>query len=279
MQRKQLTDDLIAALAAKRKRYVVYDNTIRSLGVRVSPKGKKTFIVVGRFNGNKHPTRRKLGVVGRLTIEQARERALKFDAKPSDKFGAVAEHYFKHIAKQRRAWEVERTIRRELMPQWENKQLATITRQDVIDAVKAIHARGTPYAAHHLLAYVKGFFNYAIANNLVDHSPADRIKPKVLIGKREPRQRVLNDDELRALWQAAECAGPFGKIAQLILATGTRRGEAAFARREEFDDKLWTICASHMITYQRHWPVVIGQTLHLATKLLIFGASSRILAP
>jgi hypothetical protein len=90
MQRKQLTGNLIAALAAKRKRYIVYDSTIRSLGVRISPKGKKTFIVVGRFNGNKHPTRRRLGVVGKLTVEQARERALKFDARPSDKFATVA---------------------------------------------------------------------------------------------------------------------------------------------------------------------------------------------
>ena len=50
MQRKQLTDANIAALAAKRKRYVVYDSEVRSLGVRVSPRGLKTFVVVKRIN-------------------------------------------------------------------------------------------------------------------------------------------------------------------------------------------------------------------------------------
>ena len=99
--RKQLTDANVEALSAKRKRYVVYDSTVTSLAVRVSPKGKKTFVVVGRFNG-KHPTRRRLGVVGQFTIDQARERALKFNAKPSDKISDVAERYFAHIKQYRR---------------------------------------------------------------------------------------------------------------------------------------------------------------------------------
>jgi Arm DNA-binding domain len=117
MIRKQLTDASIEALAAKRKRYVIYDSTMRSLGVRVSPKGKKTFIVVGRFNGNKHPTRRRIGVAGKLTVEQARQKALTFDAKPSDKLSDVAERFFEYISKQRRAEEVERCIRREVLAQ------------------------------------------------------------------------------------------------------------------------------------------------------------------
>jgi hypothetical protein len=113
MLRKQLTDQLVTELPAKRKRYVVYDSTIRSLGVRVSPKGRKTLIVVGRFNGKKHPTRRKLGIVGKLTIEQARERALKFDAKPSDKSGTVAESYFtrRSMSQSRAKAEMPRTHR------------------------------------------------------------------------------------------------------------------------------------------------------------------------
>jgi integrase len=254
MERKQLTDDLIAALAPKRKRRLVYDTEVRSLAVSVSPKGKKVFVVVKRLNGAKHASRRRLGIVGRIAVTHARELALKADMRPTGKFGDVCEDYFKRIAKHRRAWDVERTMRRELMPKWENKQIAAITRQDVIDVVNAVNARGTPYAAHHVLAYIKAFFSYATGNNLLEHSPADRVKPKVLIGAKEPRQRVLNDEELRAVWHAAERAGKFGKLVQLIIATGTRRSEAAGAQRDEFDTsaKLWRIPAERFKSNHAH---------------------------
>jgi integrase len=254
MERKQLTDDVIAALAPKRKRRLVYDTEVRSLAVSVSPKGKKVFVVVKRLNGAKHASRRKLGVVGRITIPQARELALKADMRSTGKFGDVVEDYFKRIAKHRRSWDVERRMRRELIPLWQSKQIAAITRQDVIDVVKAINARGTPYAAHHVLAYIKAFFSYATANNLLEHSPAAMVKPKALIGAKEPRQRVLSDDELKAVWLAAKRAGAFGKLVQFIIATGARRGEAAFARREEFDldEAFWEIPAERFKSNRKH---------------------------
>jgi integrase len=163
-------------------------------------------------------------------------------------------------------------MRRELLPLWQNRQLSAITRQDVIDVVKAVNARGTPYAAHHVLAYIKAFFSHATANNLLEHSPADRIKPKDLIGKREPRQRVLSDDELRAVWRAAERCADFGKLAQLIMVTGTRRGEAAGARSEEFDDKLWTIPAELFKTNTTHLVPLSPLALDIA-KSVPFGVT------
>jgi integrase len=252
MERKQLTDDVIAALTPKRKRRLVYDSEVRSLAVSISPKGKKVFVVVKRLNGAKHASRRKLGVVGRITVPQARELALKADMRSTGKFADVCEDYFKRIAKHRRGWDVERTMRRELLPLWQNKQLSSITRQDVIDVVKAINARGTPYAAHHVLAYIKTFFSYATANNLLEHSPAAMVRPRVLIGAKEPRQRVLNDDELRAVWRAGERCGEFGKLVQLILATGARRSEAAFATRDEFHGGQWIIPAERFKSNHAH---------------------------
>jgi integrase len=267
MQRKQLTDELVTSFTAKRKRYVVYDSIVRALGVRVSPKGKKTFIVVGRFNGSTHPSRRKLGDARRMTVEQARERALKFDARPSDKLNDVADRFFKHIQRQRRAEEVERCIRRDVMTQLGGKQIGSITRDEVRSVVNAAKARGKLGAAHHVLAYSKRLFNYAVDNDLIEHSPCERLKPKTLIGEKAPRQRVLNDDELRAVWLAAERAGKFGKLVQLILATGTRRSEAAGAHSDEFHDKLWTIPPERFKTNQTHLVPLSQLALDIATHV------------
>ena len=50
-------------------------------------------------------------------------------------FGVVVEDFLKrHVKGQRRAAQVEREIRRELIPVWKDKQVGEITRSDVVDA-------------------------------------------------------------------------------------------------------------------------------------------------
>jgi integrase len=57
------------------------------------------------------------------------------------------------------------------------------------------------------------------------------------------RSRVLSDDELRAVWLAAEQnKGPFGAFVRFMLLTATRRGEASGLRRSELlDAHTWII--------------------------------------
>jgi integrase len=56
------------------------------------------------------------------------------------------------------------------------------------------------------------------------------------------RQRVLTDDELRALWKAAEASqSAFGFLVQFLLLTATRRNEAAVMKRSEVRGDEWTI--------------------------------------
>ena len=60
--------------------------------------------------------------------------------------------------------------------------------------------------------------------------------------KEGARSRVLNDDELRKVWLAAEQAGVFGAYLRLLLLTASRRSEAAGMRRGELEGTgLWVI--------------------------------------
>jgi integrase len=61
------------------------------------------------------------------------------------------------------------------------------------------------------------------------------------------RTRILSNDELRAVWTAAEKDGtPFGPFARFTLLTATRRGESAGLRRTELSDggATWVIPAA-----------------------------------
>ena len=60
----------------------------------------------------------------------------------------------------------------------------------------------------------------------------------------KPRERFLDDDELRSVWRAAEAdKGPFGAFVRFTLLTATRRNEGAGLRRDELspDGETWII--------------------------------------
>jgi integrase len=160
---------------------------------------------------------------------------------------AVIEEYLKrHVAGKRKAKDVEREIRKELLPRWRNKPLAFITRKDVIQLVDEIKDRGAIYQAHNILGHVKTFFNWAIERGIygIETSPCDRIKPSRLIGPKHPRQRVLTDIEIAAFWRASGRLGyPIGSLFRMLLLTGQRKSEVAEARWREFDlhNQLWVI--------------------------------------
>ena len=60
----------------------------------------------------------------------------------------------------------------------------------------------------------------------------------------KPRERVLSNAELKALWKVLDREGlPWGPAVKLLILTGQRRDEVFSADRAEFDlkSKLWTI--------------------------------------
>src|SRR5215218_2297544 len=64
-------------------------------------------------------------------------------------------------------------------------------------------------------------------------------------GRERARARILSDDELRAIWRAAEAAtGPFPALVQFLLLTGARRSEAAEMERSELSGADWTLPAA-----------------------------------
>jgi integrase len=112
--------------------------------------------------------------------------------------------------------------------------------------VESIAKRPAPYLAHVVLGHARSLFNWAINRGAygLETSPVDRIKPAALIGAKEPRQRVLNDAEIAAVWRGSEALGyPFGPLYQLLLLTGARKNEVAGANWSEFDlkKKIWTV--------------------------------------
>jgi integrase len=268
MPRKRLTDRTLKALKPARKRYDVMDTDVPGFGVRVTERGQRTFILIGRFPGSPNPTRRALGEYPALSLEKARTRARDWrdlvrqgiDPKAEEDrlrrvelrkhqttFAAVAEDFIeRHVKGHRKARDSEREIRKELIAPWGERPIASITREDVVTLVDAVARRPAPYLAHIVLGHARSLFNWAINRGTygLETSPCDRVKPAALIGPKQPRQCILSDDELRALWHASEIIGyPFGPLYRLLLLTGARKSEVAGGQWRELDlkKKLWMV--------------------------------------
>jgi hypothetical protein len=228
---------------------------VPSLCVRVTDKGAASFNVMRRLRGR--IIRRMIGISWHVpfpagqqlpySLANARDDARaaildisrgidpksKQDAKEredvtrqANSFASVAEAFIlKHVRGLKSGPEVETTIRRELIPKWGNRPIADITRRDVAELIEGIADSGRKYAAHKLFNYVSKLFAWAIARHLygLETSPCTGVKPSELAGKKEPRQRVLSDSEILALWKATE---GLGYPAAPVRADASRYGPA-----------------------------------------------------
>jgi integrase len=61
--------------------------------------------------------------------------------------------------------------------------------------------------------------------------------------KEHARDRVLTDDEIRAIWSATR-EGTYGALVRFLLLTAARRGEAARMTWNEIDGSTWTLPAA-----------------------------------
>jgi integrase len=286
MARTVLTDAKIRALPppTDATRRDLLDAHVPGLLVRVTAKKHKTFYLRARWPGKEGADRRELGEVGAITLEQARAKALRWlrlldqgiDPVAHDEqerqaaqraalrrhensFSAVAEDFIKDkLATERRGKEVEKDIRREFLPAWNNRPVTEITAYDVRAIVKAAKDRGSPYQAHSLLSHARRLFNWAVDQQVygLETSPCERLKPKAIIGAKKARERDLNDDELRAFWNATgRMDYPWGPMFRLLLLTGQRKTEASDAQWREFDldkERLWSVPAERFKSGVEH---------------------------
>ena len=138
MPRLKLTKSVIDALPTSTKEIVYWDNASPGFGVKVTPKGRKVFIVLYRAGGAGSRLRKyTIGPHGRVTLHQARTAALKIFAARTEGRDPAAEKQQarrrlvtdrvvdlvelfinEHVSKNRSAREISRLLRREVIAKW-----------------------------------------------------------------------------------------------------------------------------------------------------------------
>jgi integrase len=260
MPRVKLTKSVIDDIPAPAKDIVYWDSGCPGFGVKVTPAGRKVFVVLFRTGGAGSRLRKyTIGPYGRVTLHQARVSAQKvFAAKlegrdlaaekrdarkrmVADRVEDLLEAYIaQHVSQNRTARMTSQMLRRELGA-WGARSIHEISKRDVMDIVSGVEQRGAPVAANKILKAVRTFLRWCVGRAVLDQSPAEGIP---LPTREVARDRLLSDDELtQVIIAARKIGGPYSGIVELLALTGQRREEAARCVWEEIDlqNRIWTL--------------------------------------
>ena len=162
------------------------------------------------------------------------ERELAKGADRANLVSAVVEEWLtRDQAGNRSRAEVERVMRRDVLPVLGKRPMADIRKRDIIELIDGIADRGAKIMANRTLAHVKRLFKWAAGRDIIENDPAAHVERPAPETKRD---RVLKNDEMAAVWCAAEAMGyPFGHAVQLLMLTGARRQEVLGLSWREID--------------------------------------------
>jgi len=252
----KLTDAKLKAIRAGEKSRVIWEGS--GFGLRVSPTGAKSFVLMFRMPGSRKARLWTIGKYPQITLAaarrmaaQGREKILKgidpgaraVVQRKADREAYtvkdLAEEYLEKWARPRKrsAREDERILHKDVVPAWGNRKAKDITRRDIILLLDAIVERGATIQANRTLAVVRKMFNFAAGRSILDASPCVAITAPA---RENRRDRVLSEAEIKSFWNGLDTAGMSEAVKLALkfqLTTAQRKGEVAGAEWRDFDLK------------------------------------------
>ena len=245
MAKAKLTVRAIDGLKPGAKDAILWDTEIAGFGLKVTPAGKRSFLLFYRTNEG---TQRKptIGAYPSVRPEVARDiakrwlsevakgvdpSAVRQEGRAAPDAAALCDRYLaEHATTQKKASSKrgdERLIANHILPALGKKKVSAVTRANVSALHNALAS--TPYEANRVLSLLSKMFSLAERWGL----RPDGSNPATNIDRyRETkRERFLSDDEVSGLWAVlnspAAAAVPVSVVAaiKLLILTGRRLGE------------------------------------------------------
>ena len=283
------TDKSIKHLVPGAKRRVVWARGLVGLGVRITPKGTKSFVYKYDIDGQDRWMT--FGQYPKVTLAAAfqkyAEALEKVEAgedpagenvranaerRSAPTVGELAEDYIDKYAKPRkRSWqEDERILAHDVLPVWEGRKASKITRRDVIALLDGIVARGAPVQANRTLAVIRRMFNFAVDRDIIVSSPCHRLKPA---SKEGSKDRYLTLEEIRQFWTGLDSAPLESRTRsalRLLLLTLQRSSEVIGLRTDELDLRAgtWIIPAERTKNGRAHLVPLSASAMEILAPLI-----------
>jgi integrase len=250
----KITKRAVDAVHPSRTDQFLWDRDLKGFGLKVTPSGKKVYLLQYRKGGRGAPTKRvTIGRHGALTPDQARKEAVRLSGaiasgsdpaavrareKSAPTVRALAERFLnEHVAtktKPRTAVEYRRLVENIIVPALGRRHVRDVTRGDIS---RLHHKRcETPYAANRTLAVLSKMF--ALAEKWGERPDASNPCRHVEKYTERKRERMLSADEFCRLANALDASSrsPYALAAiKLLVFSGARLSEVLNLKWEWID--------------------------------------------
>jgi integrase len=224
-----------------------FDTQVSGLALRVS-EGRKSWTFHYTLGKRRRLT---FGSYPAISLSSARTRA--DEAKAAVATGVdpslAATETLQHVcelymardgAKLRSAEWRKSVLDRHIYPSLGSRPIAEIKRSEIVRLLDQIEEGSGPVMATQTLAVLRKVMNWHATRSDDFLSPIVRGMARTKPSERA-RERVLTDDELRKVWQAAEGCGVYGSYLRFLLLTAARRSEVAGMTWAEVNAADWTL--------------------------------------
>jgi len=227
----RLTDKLVAGAKAKAgSRLELWDALTPGLALRVSDRGRKTWIVRYRTIDGRQP-RFTLGTYPAMDLKEAREQAREATksarggddpstkrrresaaakAQPMKSLDDLATIYFaacesgewmpRDRKKRESTLAEERALyRRHLKLELGDLRIEDVTPDAIRQRLRELLAKGNGVTSNRVRSLLRQMLNFAIHEERIPINPVNKVRP---LGSETARERVLSDDELKTVWAA-----------------------------------------------------------------------------
>jgi integrase len=234
MKRRHIAD--VTRLPRGTKRYSCADPELIGLHFRVPPRKSKAPVSFAVIMGKQWLT---IGTSDNLTLAEAREKARRIRGGRSagKTVSEVAREWVKWKLKGRRtARERERIVERNVLPAIGHLVMADIRLEDLNAMLDPIEDQSGAPMRDQVLRVFGAIARWHQTREQGYLAPVTRGMWRVT--KRD-RDRILADDEIKAIWNAA--GGVFGGMVRFSLATAQRREKIRTLRWDDIKDGTWMV--------------------------------------
>lgn len=250
MKNRKLTVNSVKEIKPGVKDVIVWDSEIPGFGVKVTPTGKRSFLlyyrtldhtqrkpIIGRFPELKPETARNIALDWLAQVraggDPSAERKARRATRGQDTVAQMLEGFLVAKSKLRSVGEIERIFRKDILPAIGNLRTDEVRRSDISRLLEKIEKRA-PSVARQARAHLSSFYSWAMPR--LSDAATDPVTGSVRISASEKRDRVLSDPEIKGLWTVLGTeANPWQTALKILLLTGQRRSEVLKADWSEFN--------------------------------------------
>ncbi len=259
-----------------------------SFGVRVTRNGSKSFVFRYRTPDGRRP-KVNLGRFPLVSLADARNQAKDLAARVSKgedpagerrqrlqapTFAELAEDFLNSPRLARRSertrYEYGRMLRYDLLPAFGRMKAADVRKRHIVSLLDKVLMRGSEVMACRVRALVSVIFNFALEREIVEVNPVSGVRKPA---PERTRDRYLNEDEIRTLWQALETEKlVIQGLYRFLLTTAQRIGETCMAEWTHIQGDTWSIPAENTKPGRAHTVPLSPQALAILEPLRDLGS-------